>query len=94
MRVKVKKTYNAMKVKVIDVEPGEYYSSAYASGNTVDVTLKRGKDFVRCNGILIFERELVNNDLFDEWVAAAREGDEGYTALIAEGNDTVFYGGK
>jgi hypothetical protein len=81
-----------MKVKVIDVEEGEYYSSAYTSGNTVDVTLQRGKDFVRCNGILIFERELVDNDLFDEWVAAAKEGDEGYTALIVEGDNTVFYG--
>jgi len=83
-----------MKVKVIDVEAGEYYSSAYASGNTVDVTLQRGKDFVRCNGILIFEREQVNNDLFDDWVEAAIEGEEGFTALIVEGDNTVFYGGK
>ena len=81
-----------MKVKVIDVEEGEYYSSAYTSGNTVNVTLRRGKDFVKCDGILIFERELVDNDLFDEWVAAAMEGDEGYTALIVEGDNTVFYG--
>jgi len=91
MRVKVKKTYNAMKVKIVDVEPGEYYTSAYASGNTVDVTLKRGKDFVRCNGILIFEREQVNNDLFDDWVEAARAGEEGFTALIVEGDVTVMY---
>jgi len=83
-----------MRVKVIDVEAGEYYTSAYASGNTVDVTLQRGKDFVRCNGILTFEREQVNNDLFDDWVAAAMEGEEGFTALIVEGNNTVFYGGK
>ena len=83
-----------MRVKVIDVEAGEYYTSAYASGNTVDVTLQRGKDFVRCNGILIFEREQVNNDLFDDWVAAAIEGEEGFTALIVEGDNTVFYGGK
>ena len=81
-----------MKVKVIDVELGEYYSSAYASGNTENVTLRRGKDFVKCDGILIFERELVDNNLFDEWVAAAMEGDEGYTALIVEGDNTVFYG--
>ena len=80
-----------MQVKVIDVEAGEYYSSAYASGNTVDVTLQRGKDFVRCNGILTFERELVDNNLFDEWVAAAKAGDEGYTALIVEGDVTVMY---
>ena len=81
-----------MKVKVIDVEAGEYYSSAYASGNTVNVTLRRGKDFVKCDGILIFERELVNNDLFDDWVEAAIAGEEGFSAMIVEDNNTVFYG--
>jgi len=81
-----------MKVKVIDVEAGEYYSSAYASGNTVNVTLRRGKDFVKCDGILIFERELVNNDLFDDWVEAAIAGEEGFSAMTVEDNNTVFYG--
>ena len=80
-----------MKVKVVDVEDGGYYSSAYANGNTVNVTLKRGKDFVRCNGILIFEREQVNNNLFDDWVEAAKAGEEGFNALIVEGDKTVFY---
>jgi len=80
-----------MKVKVVDVEAGEYYSSAYASGNTVNVTLRRGKDFVKCDGILTFERELVNNDLFDDWVEAAIAGEEGFSAMIVEGNKTVFY---
>jgi len=81
-----------MKVKVVDVEDGGYYTSAYASGNTVNVTLKRGKDFASCNGILIFEREQVNNDLFDDWVAAAMEGEEGFAAMIVKDNNTVFYG--
>jgi hypothetical protein len=81
-----------MKVKVVDVEAGEYYSSAYASGNTVNVTLRRGKDFVKCDGILTFERELVNNDLFDDWVEAAIAGEEGFSAMIVEDNNTVFYG--
>ena len=81
-----------MKVKVFDIEEGEYYSSAYASGNTVNVTLKRGKDFASCNGILTFEREQVNNDLFDDWVAAAMEVEEGFAAMIVKDNNTVFYG--
>ena len=81
-----------MKVKVIDVEEGEYYSSAYTSGNTVNVTLRRGKDFVKCDGILTFEREQVNNDLFDDWVEAAIAGEEGFSAMIVEDNNTVFYG--
>jgi len=81
-----------MKVKVVDVEAGEYYSSAYASGNTVNVTLRRGKDFVKCDGILTFEREQVNNNLFDDWVEAAIAGEEGFSAMIVEDNNTVFYG--
>jgi len=79
------------KVKVVSVEDGGYYSSAYASGNTVNVTLQRGQDFASCNGILIFEREQVNNDLFDEWVACAQAGEEGYTAMLVEGDVTVMY---
>jgi hypothetical protein len=81
-----------MKVKVVDVEAGEYYSSAYASGNTVNVTLRRGKDFVKCDGILTFEREQVNSNLFDDWVEAAIAGEEGFSAMIVEDNNTVFYG--
>jgi hypothetical protein len=81
-----------MKVKVFDIEEGEYYSSAYASGNTVNVTLKRGKDFASCNGILTFEQEQVNNDLFDDWVEAAMAGEEGFAAMIVKDNNTVFYG--
>jgi len=80
-----------MKVKVVDVEAGEYYSSAYASGNTVNVTLRRGKDFVKCDGILTFEREQVNSNLFDDWVEAAIAGEEGFSAMIVEGDKTVFY---
>jgi hypothetical protein len=81
-----------MKVKVVDIGEGEYYSSAYASGNTVNVTLRRGKDFASCNGILTFEREQVNSNLFDDWVAAAMEGEEGFAAMIVKDNNTVFYG--
>jgi len=81
-----------MKVKVVDIKEGEYYSSAYASGNTVNVTLRRGKDFASCDGILIFEREQVNSNLFDDWVEAAIAGEEGFSAMIVEDNNTVFYG--
>jgi len=81
-----------MKVKVVDIEEGEYYSSAYASGNTVNVTLRRGKDFVKCDGILTFEREQVNSNLFDDWVEAAIAGEEGFSAMIVKDKNTVFYG--
>ena len=80
------------KVKVVSVEDAGYYSGAYTSGSTVKVTLKRGEDFATCDGILIWEEELADSDLFDEWVACAVDGEEGYTAMLVEGNETVLYG--
>ena len=79
------------KVKVVSVESGGYYASEYASGSTVNVTLKRGKDFATCEGILIWEDEQADSDLFDEWVALAMEGTEGYTAMVDEGDITMLY---
>jgi len=79
------------KVQIVSVTEGVYYSSEYASGSTVNVTLQRGGDFVSCDGILIFESEQVDNDLFDDWVAAAMEGEEGFSAMIGEGSNVVMY---
>ena len=79
------------KVKVVSVEIGSYYTSEYASGSTVNVTLQRGKDFASCEGILIWDEDCADSDLFDEWVAQAMEGTEGYTAMVDEGDITMFY---
>jgi len=81
-----------MKVKVVSVEAGGYYSGAYTSGSTVNVTLQRGGDFASCDGILIWEDEMAD-EAFDEWVACAVEGEEGYTAMIEEEGRTVLYSG-
>ena len=80
------------KVKVVSVEDAGYYSGAYTSGSTVKVTLERDGDFATCDGILIWEEELADSDLFDEWVACAVDGEEGYTAMLVEGDETVLYG--
>lgn len=79
-----------MKVEVLSVRQGGYYSSEHASGSTVNVTLQRGGDFVSCDGILIWEEELAE-ECFDEWVECAMAGEVGYTAMIAEGTETVLY---
>ena len=68
-----------MEVKVVSIEDAGYYSDAYTSGSTVKVTLQRGTELASCDGILIFEEEQVDSDLFDEWVACALAGEEGYT---------------
>lgn len=78
------------KVKVVSVEDAGYYSGAYTSGSTVKVTLKRGEDIAMCDGILIWEAEYAE-EAFDEWVALAMDGEEGYTAMLVEGDNTVLY---
>ena len=68
-----------MEVKIVSVEDAGFYSDAYTSGSTVKVTLQRGEEFASCDGILIFEEEQVDSDLFDEWKDLALAGEEGYT---------------
>ena len=80
-----------MKVKVVSVEDAGYYTSAYASGSTVKVALQRGEDFASCDGILIWEEDMAE-DCFDEWVACAVDGEEGYTAMLFENDSYTFYG--
>ena len=79
-------------VKVVSVEDAGFYSGPYTSGSTVKVTLKRGEDYVDCDSILIWEDELATNELFDEWVECAMNREEGYSAMIVEGDTTVLYG--
>jgi hypothetical protein len=79
------------KVQIVKVEDaGTYKGEGYTYGGTVNVTLQRGGDFVSCDGILIFEEADIE-DYFDEWVACAVAGEEGYSAMIGEGDKTVMY---
>ena len=82
-----------MQVEVVSVEASGYYISEYTSGGTVKVALKRGEDFASCDGILIWEEELAE-DCFNEWVACAAAGEEGYTAMVFENNSYTFYGAE
>lgn len=66
-------------VVVVSVEDAGYYVGGGTSGSTVKVTLQRGEEVVSCDDILIWEEELADSDLFDEWVACALDGEEGYT---------------
>jgi hypothetical protein len=66
------------KVQVVSIEDCGYYSSEYTSGSTVTVTLQRGNTFAKCEGILIWEEEYME-DCFDEWLDCANAGEEGYT---------------
>lgn len=79
-------------VQVISVEAAGYFSNEHISGSTVKVTLQRGADYAVCDGIVLWEEDDVGDDLFDEWVANAKAGEQGYNAVIVEGNETVLYG--
>lgn len=79
------------KVQVVSVEDDGFYSDANISGSCVKVTMKRGDDYAICEGIVLWEEEYVGDDLFDEWVAYAIAGEEGYTAMLVEGDKTVLY---
>jgi hypothetical protein len=78
------------KVQVVSITDAGYYASEHMSGNCVNVTLQRGGDFVSCDSILIWEEEYAE-DCFDEWVECAIAGEEGYSAMIGEGDKTVMY---
>ena len=80
------------KVEVVSVEDAGYYSDAYTSGSTVKVTLKRGEDFATCDGILIWDEEMANSDTFDEWAECAIAGEEGYSAMLTNEVETVYFG--
>lgn len=70
-----------MQVEVVSIEDAGYYSSEYASGSTVTVTLQRGDVFAKCEGILIWEEEMAD-EAFEEWVMLADEGEEGYSVWV------------
>jgi hypothetical protein len=78
------------KVQVVSIKDAGYYIGEGISGSTVNVTLQRGGDFVSCDSILIWEEEYAE-DCFDEWVECAIAGEEGYSAMIGEGDNTVMY---
>ena len=74
--------YATYKVVVEDVEHCGYYNGLKdgnsCSGSTSTVTLRKGRQYARCEDILIWEEE--NADCcFDEWKQFAQEGVKGYT---------------
>lgn len=69
-------------VKVVSVEDAGFFQGQYTSGSTVKVTMTRDTETVICDGILIWENDQdadALDELFDEWVSCALEGEEGYT---------------
>ena len=84
-----------MSITVLSVVDDGYYSGEYTSGSCVKVTLAREyddgtADIAQCGGMLIWDEECMDNDLFDEWVAMAVAGEEGYKAMLVDG-ETEYY---
>ena len=75
------------KVQVVGNEYCGYYNGFKdgnsCSGSTSTITLKRGREYVQCEDILIWEEE--NAEMcFDEWKEFALEGEEGYSYWVEE----------
>lgn len=71
-------------VEIVAIEDGGYYRDEYTSGNTVNVTLRRGDVFASCEQILIFEDDAeALEEAFVEWVLMAEDGMDGYATWRA-----------
>lgn len=57
------------------------------------VTLTRGSEAVSCEDVGIWEEECASDETFDEWAGCAVRGEEGYFAMLIEGDSTCVYGG-
>lgn len=69
-------------ITVVDIEAGKYYSDAYTSGSTVNVTLTDGETTVKVEQVLIFEDDEDSLEgMFYEALDLAEAGEEGYTIL-------------
>ena len=71
------------KVTVVSITKGK-------TASNISVTLQRGGDFVSCDDMLTFEGADVE-DYFDEWVECAVAGEQGYSAMLGEGDKVVMY---
>lgn len=66
-------------VEVVSVEENGYFVDENTSGSTVAVVLQRDNEFVKCEGILIWEDEMAE-ECFEDWKQTALEGEEeGYS---------------
>lgn len=66
------------RVDVVSVEDDGTYIQDGFSGSTVRVVLRRGNEYAEGKGIVIWQDEFVDNDLFDEWKRWALNKDHGY----------------
>jgi hypothetical protein len=71
------------KVKVVSITKGK-------TASNISVTLQRGGDFVSCDDMLMFEEADIEY-YFDEWAECAVAGEEGYSAMLGEGDNVVMY---
>ena len=81
-------------VTVVSIEDAGFYADGNVSGSTVKITLQRGDEWASCDGILIWEEEDELDAVFDEWVDCAQAGEEGYAALVFDGDVPLLYGAE
>ena len=70
------------KVKVVDIQAAGFYADNNVHGSTDKIVLKRGNEYVSCNGVLYFEVDELE-EMFEQWAECAADGEEGYKYWIA-----------
>ena len=63
----------------------EIYSVEYNDEGTVDVTLKQGDLFVRCEDIALWDEGTCDDAVFEEWLEYAEAGEQGFKMWRAIG---------
>lgn len=67
--------------------------TAPSNGQTaLKVTLKRGDDLVTADGVVDWEDDYADDETFDLWVEAAAEEEEGFAAILVDGDRTIMLG--
>jgi hypothetical protein len=64
-------------VKVVSISEGSYFVGKDISGSTDDYVLSKGKELVKCVGILYLEDDELE-DYFEMWNDAFYSNEEGY----------------
>jgi hypothetical protein len=73
-------TQEQQMVEIVATQDAGYFVSNGTSGALTGYTLRKGKEFVNCDEVLIMETDAESlEDCFYEWRECAQAGEEGYT---------------
>jgi hypothetical protein len=70
-------------VELVGTTGGSYFVDKYTSGSAYGYVLRRGKEYVSCDEVLIMETDEEELEYtFEDWKEAAEQGEEGYAYWV------------